>query len=125
MAAPTTPGIHIEALTGGAKLIELENNILGLYQEMDRMLIAWQRDDMNRKYPFLRNVSLTSASTVIYPRSRTWKRTQRSKFGKARTRRVRVRRAPGAPKRPILRPVLLDMLKARVTAMVQDVVKWP
>lgn len=119
--------IEVELSTGALqiKIAALEQRIIGAEYDMARTLIAWQRDDMKRTYPFLRDVSPFSVSTVIWPRSRTWKKG--SGGGRARPRRrvTRVRRAPGAPPRPILRPVLFEMLKARISTLCQEIWKWP
>jgi len=88
-------------------------------REIFEELVAWQREDMNRKYPNALQDTEHSAVTGIWPRSRTW--VPKGKGGKAPT---RVYAPPRRSTRPILRAELLTMLQDRMVKMVSDLLKW-
>jgi hypothetical protein len=90
--------------------------------------VAWQEDDMRRKYPSITPQEPDSVYTMIYPRSRLSDRRRRERGRFFRKRHARLRgpmRATGvASSRPILRSELFERLCERMRAML-DKIKWP
>ena len=100
--------------------------------EMPQELTAWQADDMHRSYPETKvehqgSADEISATTDIFPRSRT--------YAAAHPHRVYSPRKPlsamprliraSMMRNPILRPELFDKLVSRMSALLQDKLKWP
>ena len=106
---------------------ELTKNVADLQTEVSTTFIAWQTEDMHRKFPKV-DGSGPSISTDIFPRSQL-KRVGNDK-GRQRVRSIRQRSivassrpSPGNPK-PILRPELYDKLKERMIDMVKGAFSW-
>jgi hypothetical protein len=81
-------------------------------------LTAWQTEDMNRKHPITEVINPTTAETRIWPRGRTTRQLRTRQRIISR----RVQRMPG--KRPILRPELFNVLRARMNLMMTREIKW-
>ena len=103
------------------KFYQAEVRIISLEQEVGRVMFDWQREDMKRKY-LSAEVGPFFASTMVYPRSRTWRKPGQK--GGARAVRKRVARARAASSKPILRPELFDKLKDRMVTMCEEALKW-
>ena len=99
---------------------DMQKRVAGLEQELPDVFLAWQREDMNRKFPKIDEQSGLSVTTLVYPRSRK-KRISRSK-GKSTTRKP-ARRVSG-PTRPILRPELVEQLFERMVTMCREAIEW-
>lgn len=102
-------------------------NVADLAQETTTTFVAWQSEDMHRKFPKVEGDGL-SVSTTIYPRSQL-ARPSKDK-GRHRARSVRQRSivaasrpSQGNPK-PILRPELYEKLKDRMVEMVKEAFTW-
>ena len=87
-------------------------------------LMAWQREDMHRKYPNIQRPD-NAVLTLIWPRSRVTNR-PRSERRRAAVAKKRVRgggrRLPYST-RPILRAELFDTLKDRMMTMLKGLCK--
>ena len=100
---------------------DMQQRINDLDTKLPDVFLDWQREDMNRKFPKIDEQSFLSATTLVYPRSRRT-RTSRPRTGGG-TQRKRPRRVTGV-KRPILRPVLVQQLFSRMTAMCREAIEW-
>jgi hypothetical protein len=100
---------------------DMQKRVTDLEQELSRVFLDWQREDMNRKFPKINEQNGLSVTTYVYPRSRL-KRTKRG----SGTPRKRARIAAGRPgaKRPILRPELVEQLFERMTEMCREAIEW-
>jgi len=121
----------IDALVG--KFDQLTKQIEDAKAELPREVVAWQRDDMRRKYPQQLTGSAlgggieTFVVTYIWPRSRTYDATKRRKRPKSKGPR---QFAPsgvreGRSTRPILRAELYAKLMARLVALGRKAMTWP
>ena len=100
-------------------------NVADLQTETTTTFIAWQTEDMHRKFPKVDGEGL-SVSTEIFPRSQL-KRPKSLTPRKSIRRRAVIaagRAAPGGTKRPVLRPELFDKLKDRMVEMVKEAFTW-
>jgi hypothetical protein len=111
--------VKVDAVDFLNSLAQIEQQVFDLQTELPREFEAWQREDMNRKYPHYQLGTL-SVTTSVWPRSRR-PSARRNAGPKGR----KVRKAVSRPgiKRPILRPVLVDMLMARMVAMCAKALK--
>jgi hypothetical protein len=117
--------VKVEADATLKQFDELTKNIAGLEQETTTTFLAWQSEDMHRKFPKVEGSGL-SVATTIYPRSQL-RRTKNLTGGKSVRRRSVIaagRPAPGGTHRPILRPELFDKLKERMIDMVKEAFTW-
>jgi hypothetical protein len=117
--------IKVEANETFKQFDEVMKNIADLDTKTSETFIAWQRDDMHRKFPKVDGSGL-SVSTEIFPRSQLPRRKNLS-GGKSVRRRSAI--AAGRPNasgqhKPILRPELFDKLKERMIAMVKEACTW-
>jgi hypothetical protein len=98
-----------------------------LHKTVPEELVAWQRDDMRRKFPTVdvdASETETAASTEIFPRSR---------IDGAAPRQHRINRAPPQQhrgplprsNRPILREELARKLHDRMLKLASEAMKWP
>lgn len=101
---------------------ELTKKLGDLERETTTTFVAWQREDMHRKFPKVEGSGL-SVSTSIFPRSRL-RRTKNLAGGKSTRRRSIIAAGRPGSHRPILRPELFDKLKDRMTEMVKEAVTW-
>lgn len=89
-------------------------------QEMFKELLAWQVEDMHRKYPNTTQDDEKTVSTEVWPRSRL--SILRSMM------RGNPRRVYAPPRaystRPILRSELFDILCVRMAALMDRVLTW-
>lgn len=103
-----------------------------LHTTMPEQLVAWQRDDMKRKFPNMQVDSAeieTSATTQIWPHSRLAEPNKKRQGPKQHLiKRAGPRQAGGkAPPstRPILRVELAKRLWDRMMALTSEAMKWP
>ena len=113
--------ISVDADATLEQLDTLQGKILGLEQKLTETFVAWQTDDMNRKFPSTEGGGY-EVSTVIYPRSRLVRR-KKGGGGKAR-RRARIAAGRPGSSRPILRPELFEQLKQRMEEMLEEASTW-
>jgi hypothetical protein len=118
--------IKVEADATLKQFDAVTKNVADLAQETTTTFIAWQTEDMHRKFPKVDGDGL-SVSTAIYPRSQL-QRSGKDKRSRAKSIRQRSivaasRTSPGNPK-PILRPELFDKLKDRMVEMVKEAFTW-
>lgn len=99
---------------------DVQKRVTELNQQLPRVFLDWQREDMNRKYPKVDEHSGLSVTTLVYPRSRK-PRVKKSSSGKSNARKA-PRRVAG--KRPILRPVLVEQLFDRMKDMCVEAIEW-
>jgi hypothetical protein len=101
-------------------------------EDLPQGLTDWQVLDMHRKYPET-DVDLTvpdqvSATTMIYPRSRTYEKTHPHRMHGASIRKPVLSSMPrlitSVLRHPILRPELFDRLYSRFVAMLDEKIKW-
>jgi len=83
-------------------------------------LTDWQIKDMRRHYPQTEARGADWAQTIIYPRSRKLKPKVMTKPKLVRGPR-RPRQGKPRGQRPILRPALLDQLRARLKVMMRKI----
>lgn len=103
---------------------ELTKNIAGLEQETSVTFIAWQSEDMHRKFPRVDGSGL-SVSTEIFPRSQLPRKKNLTHPGKSLRRRSTIAASrPGGQHKPILRPELFEKLKERMTEMIKEACTW-
>lgn len=100
-------------------------------QLMSDQLVAWQSEDMHRKYPNVEQLSYVSTETTIWPRSRTYEQTHpRAKIVQHQRRRAlaSMPRHKGTAQqgshRPILRPELFDQLRERMSQLLAVNLSW-
>ena len=105
-----------------------------LHYTMPEELVAWQRDDMHRKYPNLTTGTSsdeTKASTEIWPRSREPSKDQHRHHQGPKAHSIvratpRQHRGPLArSSRPILREELVKKLHDRMLRLTAEAMKWP
>jgi len=102
------------------------------HDDMPQTLTDWQVQDMRRKYPEIETEQVTpeeyNASTVIYPRSRTYEQTHPHRARPIARRKTALSSMPRLIKsvirHPILRPVLFDLLHSRMVASISEKLKW-
>jgi hypothetical protein len=102
------------------------------HEEMPQGLTDWQVEDMHRKYPETKAEQVSeeeySATTMIYPRSRTYEQTHPHRAHAVARRKPVLSAMPRLIKsvlrHPILRPELFDKLLSRMTAMLSEKIKW-
>jgi hypothetical protein len=115
-----------------AKLDAYSGQLAELRKTVPQELVAWQREDMQRKYP---NITVdeqdngVTASTMIWPTSRT-----ALQGGRRRTRAKGLQphrygipqRGPHGPRsnRPILREALRVQLTERMNKLLEDTLQW-
>jgi hypothetical protein len=103
------------------------------HEEMPQGLTDWQTEDMRRKYPETATEATgampndVSASTMIYPRSRTYEATHPHRAHPVAKRKAVLSSMPllrkSAMQHPILRQELFDKLVTRMSAMLSQI-KW-
>jgi len=131
--------MHVSCDVSGVKqkLNELAANIAALAPakgEQSTVLqefVAWQEEDMNRKFPNVVIVGDMTAMTRIWPRGRQASKPRAKKAVKGPRRRrmaaptvVRKGRVVAGGGRPILRPELFQKLCERMGAMLAKVPPW-
>ena len=104
------------------------------HEEMPQGLTDWQTQDMHRKYPETEiDPSVpdqVSATTMIYPRSRTYEQTHpyQKKMHPVAVRKPVLSAMPrlrqSVMRHPILRPELFDKLFSRMVALLSEKIKW-
>jgi hypothetical protein len=136
--------LHVEVHTD--KIVERLNAMTASIDvfgktDMPQGLTDWQVQDMKRKYPetdLEENIGdEVSATTTIYPRSRTYDQTHPYQHRPAHLMHHVVATAVRKPvlssmprlkhsiiRHPILRPELFDMLFSRMTAILSEKIKW-
>lgn len=105
--------------------------------ELQQELMTWETEDMKRHYPESKLESLggpdeISATTMIYPRSRTYERMHphrvRSEAFKSRAAKRPLSAMPvlrqSVMRHPILRPLLFDMLFTRMVSLLRQRIVW-
>ena len=95
-------------------------------QDMFKELLAWQVEDMHRKYPNTSQDDDKTVSTEVWPRSRLPER-RKNRVYKPRPRRVFAAPRGGPPAhstRPILREVLFAALCDRMAALMSRALSW-
>jgi hypothetical protein len=102
---------------------DMQKRVTDLEQELPRVFLEWQREDMNRKYPKVDQQSGLSVTTYVYPRSRL-KRRRKSGGGKETRKRARIAAGRPGAQRPILRPELVEQLFERMTEMCREAIEW-
>jgi hypothetical protein len=135
---PDSFDIHLE---GADRLVAQFDHMLDELEEshekMQDVLVAWQTEDMKRKYP---NLQVKQAGNTVSVRTMIWPRSRRERPKKeflkyikqARRGRLGPRKyvpggqaaAPTPSRRPILRQVLVDKLHDRMTTEVLGEIKW-
>ena len=111
-------------------VVKAEERIGGMLEKLAVLpvaaeLTAWQREDMNRRYPNTEEINQTTALTLIWPRSRRQvARQNRAPRRKPLLRGRATRIAKPAGDRPILRPELFDRLCERMSAMMARELQW-
>jgi len=109
-------------------LTENVEGLKGLNGKMFEEFVAWQEDDMRRKYANLVPQGDDAGYTLIWPRSRlsTERRKRRSSRTLVRPRTEGPHVGAGRPHsmRPILRPELFEKLQQRMSEMLKKVVPW-
>jgi hypothetical protein len=128
--------LHIEVKTQGVeRLLDLMEERIAAFGSVDMPseMLAWQSQDMRRKYPHQETPDSNTVETTVWPRSRrSAERRQKAKAqaaaGIARVRPPRlvqpkIRMGSGL-RRPILRPELIQRLHERMIALLQDKLKW-
>jgi len=115
-----------EVKVESAKLLQqfgdMQQRINDLDQKLPSVFLDWQTEDMNRQFPKIDEHKRLSVTTLVYPRSRR-KRTERPRTSGSGSNRKAARRVSGV-KRPILRPVLVQQLFTRMTAMCREALEW-
>jgi hypothetical protein len=100
--------------------------------DMPQGLTDWQTEDMHRKYPET-EIDATaapdvSATTMIYPRSRTFDQTHPHRGRVVAVRKPVLSSMPrllhSVMQHPILRPELFDKLYSRMVALLDDKIRW-
>lgn len=107
------------------------------HQIIPDQLMAWQREDMKRQYPFATMPNFVSAETSIWPRSRTYERVHKKREARVRRFRKPMSALPritgtfgmgkqftATSRRPILRPELFDKLCERMEEVLAVNLKW-
>ena len=110
-----------------AKLDKYEKQIAELHSAVPQELEVWQRDDMHRKYPNTESATVsneTTASTSIWPRSRTPNKRER-RFQAPKKHQPFKRGPVVRSNRPILRAELLEQLWNRMRALASRANTWP
>ena len=111
--------VQVDAVDFLNTLARIEQQVFDLQTELPREFEAWQRDDMHRKFPHYQTGTL-SVTTSVWPRSR--KPSARRNAGPKGRRLRKALSRPGV-QRPILRPILIEMLKDRMVAMCMKALK--
>jgi len=102
---------------------DMQKRVSELNQKLPETFLEWQAEDMNRRFPKVDEQAPLSVTTYIYPRSRLTRQKGQSGGGAARKRARVAAGRPGA-KRPILRPILVEQLFARMVAMCKEAIQW-
>jgi hypothetical protein len=101
--------------------------------EMPQGVTDWQAIDMHRKFPETEldasDPQEVNASTMVYPRSRTYEQTHPHRGHPVATRKTKPlssmpRLIKSALRHPILRPELFDKFHTRLVAMFYETIKW-
>jgi hypothetical protein len=131
-----------------AKFDTLAKQIESLQEAIPQELVAWQHDDMHRKFPNIEvegSGNEIAASTEIWPHSRleaqeaakAWRQSRRGpkRYRVARASPVQHSVGRAVPKqrggreaastRPILRDELLKKLTDRMLKVTSEAMKWP
>ncbi len=108
--------VEVDSAAAQQRIAAIIENIDTLPDRMEAELVAWQREDMKRQRPNASRPDAWSVTTLIWPRSRTSMAPRPSRLIRYRD---AARRLIG--RRPILRPELLEALRARMRAMLHDV----
>lgn len=117
--------IKVEATETLKQFDALMKNISDLDTKVTETFIAWQREDMHRKFPKVDGSGL-SVSTEIFPRSQLPRRKNLTGGKSVRRRSIIAAGRPNASgqHKPVLRPELYDKLKERMTEMVKEACTW-
>jgi hypothetical protein len=110
-----------------AKFDKLERQITELQKTVPAELEAWQREDMNRKYPNTQTETVsneTSATTYIWPTSRTPSNRQR-RYQRPKQYKPAAAGPVMRSRRPILRVELLEKLWERMRNVTREAMQWP
>jgi hypothetical protein len=116
-----------------ARLDDMENRIVAFGQgEMRQELMAWQVEDMHRRFPNSEQPDDHTTDTLIWPRSRTYAETHRWPQNARPLTRRQMRPTAATPRlrgvapahRPILREELFDRLIERFRALLPEKLKW-
>lgn len=100
--------------------------------DMPLELVTWQADDMHRRFPNMEKPDEKTASTEIWPRSRTYEQTHRAthplprRMQRPLSPKPRLIGATGKPvgHHPILRPELFEKLCKRMDDLLERRLKW-
>ena len=117
--------IKVEATETLKQFDALMKNISDLDTKVTETFIAWQREDMHRKFPKVDGSGL-SVSTEIFPRSQLPRRKNLTGGKSVRRRSIIAAGRPNASGqyKPVLRPELYDKLKERMVEMVKEACTW-
>jgi hypothetical protein len=100
--------------TVASRLEGMHENLAGLMQTLNDELMAWQAQDMNRRYPHISERTPNSVATKV------WRTSRKDLLRRHMSGRPRRRRSI----RPVVREELMDQLRARVRAVVEEAVQW-
>jgi hypothetical protein len=106
--------IEVDSASAEQRIAGMVENVTTMPDKIADELVAWQREDMNRKYPNIARPDPWSAVTLIWPRSRlSMRRDAQRRRG---IRRLLISR------RPILRPELIEALHERMRGRLREIV---
>jgi hypothetical protein len=127
--------IKVEGIDELLKNLEtFDRQIAQLPKQMPEELVAWQREDMRRKYP---NITTsgdneeTTAETDIWPRSRLeqpgagFRRPKGPAPASPKQYRLKGAGRPPPSTCPVLRTELFTKLVDRMTKLLGEAMKWP
>lgn len=111
------------------KFDKLSKKVEALHRAVPEQLVAWQREDMRRKYPNMTESTSgteTSATTLIWPRSRQPSKDRHHRRQQGPKQYRPAKRGPVVrSNRPILREELKEQLQDRMTKLTAEATKWP
>lgn len=103
--------IKIDSAAAQRRVDAMVENVAALQDKVPAELEAWQREDMNRRYPNITRIDAMTSMTQIWPRSRLAPRPRQNL-----RRRIAVRLGG---QRPILRAELFERLRERMRALLE------
>jgi len=123
--------VHTEAVQQRVEAMVERVGTFG-HEEMPQGLTDWQVQDMHRRYPETEATKVTdeeyNASTMVYPRSRTYEQTHPHRAHPVAKRKPVLSSMPklitSGLRHPILRPELFDKLHSRMLALLNEKIKW-